>query len=40
MTYGAPHPTDGRIKPRMALRELEKAMLCPAPHPQLHHSPP
>lgn len=25
-TYGAPHATDGRIKPRMALRELEKAM--------------
>jgi len=26
MTYGAPHPTDGRIKPRIALRELEKAL--------------
>jgi sulfoacetaldehyde acetyltransferase len=25
-TYGAPHATDGRIKPRIALRELEKAM--------------
>jgi len=25
-TYGGPQPTDGKIKPRQALRELEKAM--------------
>ena len=26
-TFNAPHAPDGKIKPRMALRELEKVML-------------